>query len=118
MAAMTDVSLPDRPRILCIKLADTGDVLLCTPALRALRRRYPHARLDLLTPPSSASVLREWPAVDEVIVFDKFPFDSLAALTDVRGVARAAGFLLALRRRRYDAVLVFHHYSLAFGALK
>ena len=110
--------LPENPRILCVKLADIGDVLLCTPAIRALRARYPGARIDLLTPPSSAAVLREAPEIDRVIVFNKFPFDTLGSLFNLRVVGGAAWFLLGLARQRYDALLVFHHYTLRFGALK
>ena len=110
--------LPPQARILAVKLADIGDVLLCTPALRALRARYPRARIDLLTPPGSARVLEGAPEIDTVLVFDKFPFDTLASLTDAREWRRAAQFLADLHRRRYDAVVVFHHFSLRFGALK
>src|SRR5438034_11792149 len=101
--------LSETPRILCVKLADIGDVLLCTPAIRALRARYPGARIDLLTPPSSAAVLRHAPEIDEVIVFDKFPFDTLGSLFNLQVVAGALGFLAGLTRRRYDALLIFHH---------
>ena len=34
-------------RILVIKLADIGDVLTATPAIRALRETYPNAQIDL-----------------------------------------------------------------------
>jgi lipopolysaccharide heptosyltransferase II len=118
MSAMSREALPENPRILCVKLADIGDVLFCTPALRALRARYPGARIDLLTPPSSAGVLRAAPEIDEVIVFNKFPFDTLGSLFDLKTVAGALGFLIGLGRRRYDAILLFHHYTLRFGALK
>ena len=93
MSAMSREALPENPRILCVKLADIGDVLFCTPALRALRARYPGARIDLLTPPSSANVLRAAPEIDEVIVFNKFPFDTLGSLFDLKTVA---SFLSAL----------------------
>jgi heptosyltransferase-2 len=112
------VALSPTARILAVKLADIGDVLLCTPALRALRARYPQAQIDLLTPPSSAHVLRGAPEINTVIDFNKFPFDTLRSLTDIRGIGRAGRFLFDLRRRRYDAVLIFHHYSLRFGSLK
>ena len=111
-------SLPPQPRILCVKLADIGDVLLCTPAIRALRARWPQAQIDLLAPPSSAAVLRHAPELDETLVFNKFPFDTLGSLFDVETVAGALGFLIGLARRRYDAILIFHHYTLRFGALK
>ncbi len=111
-------SLPPNPRILCVKLADIGDVLLCTPALRALRTRWPGAQIDLLTPPVSAAVLRYAPEINETLVFNKFPFDTLGSLFDLKTVGGALGFLTGLARRRYDAILIFHHYTLRFGALK
>ena len=103
---------------MCVKLADIGDVLLCTPAIRALRTRWPDAQIDLLTPPSSAAVLRHAPELDETLVFNKFPFDTLGSLFDLKTVGGALGFLIGLARRRYDAILIFHHYTLRFGALK
>src|SRR5438094_10571023 len=103
---MNMATLPDNPRILCVKLADIGDVLLCTPAIRALRARYPGARIDLLTPPASAAVLRHAPEIDEVIVFDKFPFVTLASLFILQVVARALAFLAGLSPRRYGALLL------------
>ncbi len=45
-------------RILIVKLADIGDVLTATPALRALRQTFPAARLDLLTTPAAAAAVR------------------------------------------------------------
>ena len=35
-------------RILVVKLADVGDALTATPAVRALRQRFPDAGLDVL----------------------------------------------------------------------
>ena len=92
--------------------------LLCTPALRALRARYPGAQIDLLTPPSSAHVLHDAPEINNVIVFNKFPFDTLGSLFDLKTVFGAIQFLRQLGRQRYDAILLFHHYTLRFGALK
>ena len=105
-------------RILAVKLADMGDALLVTPALQALRQRYPAARLDVLVTPQSAAVLQELAIIDELIPLDKTPFDHpLQALRSGRWRE-----LLALARRlrggRYDMVILFHHLSLPFGALK
>src|SRR5436305_1365472 len=88
-----------QPRILCVKLADIGDVLLCTPAIRAVRERWPDARIDLLTPPSSAAVLRHAPELNETLVFNKFPFDTLGSLFDLKTVWGAARFLAGLAAR-------------------
>jgi len=40
--------LGEAPRILFIRTERIGDVLVSVPVLRAVRRRYPGARLDLL----------------------------------------------------------------------
>ncbi len=44
-------------RILIVKLADIGDVVTATPALRALRRTFPAAQIDLLTTPAAAGAV-------------------------------------------------------------
>src|SRR5437867_2090718 len=53
-------------RILVIKLHDQlGDFLLATPALRALRERYPEARLVLVTREFLAPLARRVPRSEE-----------------------------------------------------
>jgi len=58
-----------RPRqILVIQLRQIGDVLLTTPALAALRRRFPDAKISFLVEPLPAKVLWGNPNIDELIV--------------------------------------------------
>lgn len=112
-------SLGAQPRILVVKLATLGDVLLATPALRALRRRYPAARLDMLTTDASASLLRESPLVDHVYILDKYAFDSPGGiLRHPLRLLRPLTMLATLRRNDYHAVLLLHHLTLAFGRMK
>src|SRR5260370_16423281 len=66
--------LPPDARILVVKLATIGDLLLATPSLRALRETYPQARIDLLVTPASAGLLDDWTVIDRVIVLDKYLF--------------------------------------------
>ncbi len=105
-------------RILVVKLSDIGDVLTATPALRAVRESFPAARLEALVPPNSASVLAQSPLVDDVIIFDKFQYDR--PLDAVRPSSLAALFRFArhLRRRRYDCLVILHHLTTRWGALK
>src|SRR5438309_515294 len=93
-------------RILVVKLADLGDVLLCEPALRSLRTAFPQARIDLLVPPSSAALARMLGHQLRVLVFPKYGFDDPRALLDPRKLAVAARFAQRLRRRRYDVVVL------------
>jgi ADP-heptose:LPS heptosyltransferase len=113
------VTLGPRPRILVIKLATLGDVLLATPALRALRLRYPAARLDVLTTADGAALLADSPLINRAYTLDKYAFDYPADV--LRHAARLPGLLrslASLRTVRYDAVLLAHHLTLPFGRLK
>src|SRR5260221_12395574 len=69
------ITLPANAHILVVKLAGIGDLLLATPALRALRETYPQARIDLLVTPASPGLLDGWEVIDHVIVLDKYLFD-------------------------------------------
>ncbi len=87
-------------KVLLIRLRLIGDVVLTTPAIRAVRRALPDAHLTYLVEPHAAAAVVGNPQLDEVIV---------APLT--RGLARLRGdaaLALRLRRARFDTVVDFH----------
>ncbi len=113
------VTLPENTRILVIKMAGIGDLLLATPALRALRETYPHAHIDLLVTPDSAGILNGWQVIDRIIVLDKYLFDyPQQFLTRPHNLLRLKPLWRDLRDGHYDAVLLLHHLTLPFGRLK
>jgi heptosyltransferase-2 len=89
-----------RPRFLIIHTAFIGDVVLALPLAQALRVSKPDAHVAMLVIPAAAAALRNHPALDEVIVYDKKGGD--------RGLR--AGFMIAqqLKIRRFDVALVPH----------
>ncbi|HXR57217.1 MAG TPA: glycosyltransferase family 9 protein [Casimicrobiaceae bacterium] len=92
--------------ILAVRLDGIGDLLMTTPALRALKARGGGGRtLTLLTSPAAASVARELPFIDDVIVFVA-PWMKSAEATPV---VPSATLALAdeLRVRAFDAAVVF-----------
>lgn len=103
--------LPDLNRVLVIKLADIGDVLTATPALRAIRESYPGATVDLLTTPAAATIVPRR-LVDTIY---EAPRSLVRRPWDV-----SAFFLLLnlLRRQDYDAVVILHHLTLWPGVAK
>lgn len=58
-------------RILVIKFSAVGDLVLMTPSLRALRRRFPKAHLTLLVGRDGSELLNRCPYLNELIVFDR-----------------------------------------------
>jgi lipopolysaccharide heptosyltransferase II len=87
-------------RILLIRLRMIGDVVFTTPAIRALRRRYPEARISYLVEEAAAPIVRGNPHLDEVIVIP-LTFGARRVLDDLR-IGRS------LRHRRFDLVIDFH----------
>ncbi len=59
--------LPERERILLLRPDHLGDVLLCTPAIRALRVARPNAEIHALVGPWSANVLANYADLDVIL---------------------------------------------------
>ena len=57
-------------KILVTLVAGIGDCLLATPALRALRKCYPDARIVLLVNRRAEDILEGWSAVDAIVPLD------------------------------------------------
>lgn len=113
------ITLPPNAHILVVKMAGIGDLLLATPALRALRESYPQARIDLLVTPDSAGILNGWDAIDNIIVLNKYLFDyPQQMLKNPRNLLQLRPLWHDLRNGHYDAVLLLHHLTLPFGRLK
>ncbi|GAC1643866.1 MAG: glycosyltransferase family 9 protein [Ktedonobacteraceae bacterium] len=113
------IQLQPDARILVVKLAGIGDLLLATPALQALRDWYPQAKIDLLVTPDSAGLLNGWSIIDEIIVLNKYLFDYPGQmLRHPSNLQQLTPLFQQLQHNRYDAVLLMHHLTLPFGRLK
>ncbi len=61
-----------RPPYLLLRAANwIGDAVMMTPALCALRRRFPRAQITVLAKPWVVPVFEESPHVDRILVYDK-----------------------------------------------
>jgi ADP-heptose:LPS heptosyltransferase len=87
----------DVRNLLCVRLDSLGDVLMTTPALRALRETF-GCRLTLLTSPAGAALDGLLPEADEVLAW-RAPWmkgtpagDDVAFLDKLRGFDAAAIF--------------------------
>jgi heptosyltransferase-1 len=89
--------------ILLIKPSSLGDIVMALPALSALRRSFPRARITWLIRPVFAPLIAGHPHLDEIIHFDR---NKLAKAWYCPFAMKALASLIAdLRGRHFDAVL-------------
>lgn len=101
--------------VLCVRLDSLGDVLMCTPAMRAVGRTpapdngaAPRARrVTLLTSPGGAAAAPFIAEIDAVIAYAAPWMKSSAA----HPAAIDQGLIGTLRERAFDAAVIFTSYS-------
>jgi heptosyltransferase-2 len=77
-----------------------GDVLLSTPAVKALRQNFPQSYIAMMVSPYTKEEVDGNPDIDEVITFDKEGKD--------KGWLGGLKFAAALRKKKFDLVLILH----------
>lgn len=95
-------------RLLCIRLDSLGDILMTTPAIRALKAAGPGRRITLLTSPSGEPAARLIPEIDDVLIYDA-PWMKSTPPRDDSSADRAT--INALRAECFDAAVIFTVYS-------
>jgi len=83
--------------LLIIKLSSLGDVILSTPAIREIRRKFPCHKISFLVGEESKDVLIKCPYIDELLVADVKNRDK--GLRGLLGIARI------LRKKNFDLVI-------------
>jgi lipopolysaccharide heptosyltransferase II len=92
-------------RILLIDWSMIGDLIMLSPAIRAIRRRYPEAHLALLGQPSSLAAYKQHPEIAELIPYDRSRGDwNLEAFF---------GTVKLIQQGHYDLAFIFHN---SFGS--
>ncbi len=91
--------LANNKNILLIRLSSLGDVVLTTPAIRAVRAHFPHAHIAMLVAKQSADVLHGNPHLNEIV-----PFNRLADDKDTGEMWRV---LRTLRKRKFALTIDF-----------
>jgi ADP-heptose:LPS heptosyltransferase len=99
-----DAPVPAPARILVVKLAALGDTILLVPALRALRRRFPAARIEMLGTGVNRAMAGELDAWIDA-------FHCLEPGRALRDPRYLAAFVGALRRGGFDAAVDFDQWT-------
>ena len=87
----------DPSGILVSLLLPIGDTLFATPALAALRRQFPWAKITVLVSRSNAAILGNNPNFDDMVVLD--------ANVSERRMRNLARCITELRQKKYDLIL-------------
>ena len=87
-------------RILIVRLDRIGDVLLSTPAIKAVRDAYPDSHIAFMVQPYAKDIVEGNPYLNEVICYDKKgkekgPFGNLR-------------FIMKLRRKKFELAIILH----------
>ncbi|WP_312420589.1 lipopolysaccharide heptosyltransferase II [Anaerospora hongkongensis] len=86
--------------ILIVKLSAIGDVIHALPVAHALKQKYPQARITWIVEKPAYDLLTNNPDIDEIILFDKPRFKSLAGL-----LKYSPEFSARLREHHFDLAL-------------
>ncbi len=93
-------------RILCVRLDNMGDVLMSSPAMRALKSLPGRPTLTLLASRSGASAAPFLPQVDDVLVHD-----AAWVKNDGQGNEQDRALIGALEAGQFDAAVIFTVYT-------
>lgn len=104
----TEMRWKEAKNILCIRLDRLGDVLMTSPAIRALKESRPGRKVTLLTSPHGAKAAALIPEIDCVIVYEAPWMKTTAKRRNSR-----ADLLMAakLKGAGFDAAVIFTVYS-------
>jgi heptosyltransferase-3 len=113
----------DLKKIIFIRRDNIGDLVCTTPAIRAVRQRFPRARLSILVNTYNAEVIANHPDIDRIYIFQK----PKHALERHKFAVLWENFKLfrQIRQENYDAAIgcgmynrTLSHYTFYTGARK
>ncbi len=97
--------IPEKPgKILLIRADYIGDVLLTTHTLRAIRNRFPDARISFLVSAKSREILEGNPHINDVLVYDPPWFFKKGRMQSIREYFKIVSHI---RRQRFDLAADF-----------
>jgi heptosyltransferase II len=87
-------------KIIIVQTAFIGDVVLTLPLAQVLRKKLPDAQIDFVAIPRAAGLLKNHPAINKVIIYDKRGVD--------KGVFGLINLSSKLKSENYDVAIVPH----------
>jgi heptosyltransferase-2 len=88
-------------RILIRSTNWVGDAILTTPAIRAIRKNFPHSEITILAKPWVVPVFKESPHVDHIIIYD--------VNARHKGWRGKLKLIREIRKRKFDLAILFQN---------
>ncbi len=98
----------DPRNILVIDFGQLGDVVLSLPALRAIRGRFPHARITVAVGKPGGEIVKLSGYADEVLEVDRVALRDGSKLVSIGRIFKFVG---QVRKAKYDFVIDLHSLS-------
>jgi len=97
----------DPRNILVIDFGQLGDVVMSLPALRAIRERFPHAKITVAVGKPGKELLSLCSYANEILEVDRV---SLRDGPTLISIGRIAKFVAQVRKQKFDFVIDLHSY--------
>ncbi len=91
--------------ILVVNFGQLGDVVLSLPALRAVREKFPDARITALVGKASAEIIEITDFVDEKIAVDRVKLRDSQKIWSIKEIFK---LVKEIRRRKFDFIVDLH----------
>ena len=97
----------DPRNILVIDFGQLGDVVMSLPALRAIRERFPHAKITIAVGKPGGELIHLSGYVDEILEIDRVALRDGPTLISI---GRIAKLVSEVRKLKFDFVIDLHSY--------
>ncbi|MGM0509270.1 MAG: lipopolysaccharide heptosyltransferase II [Fusobacteriota bacterium] len=89
-------------KILIIHTAFIGDIVLSTPLIDLLKFKYQKSKIDYITTPSGAAILKNNPNLNKIISYDKKGKN--------KGIQELIKLIRRIKKEKYDIAIIPHRY--------
>jgi lipopolysaccharide heptosyltransferase II len=94
--------------LLCVRLDQMGDLLMTTPALKAIKESIEGCHITLMCSPAGAQAAKLMPCIDDCLVYEAPWMKATPSRFDARA---EESIIHELKMRRFDGVIIFNVFS-------
>lgn len=91
-------------KILVVNIKYLGDLIISTPSLRSLRKKYPDSEIVILVRKEFQEVLKHNPNVDRILSFDP----KMKGNRGLKNILDGIRLIKKIRKEKFDVVIVLH----------